>query len=243
MESSSAAPRSHAPLPSHRGCPRPRHTRTLKRAGVLPYLLRQFSSRNTFVALWISPELSTARRSNPPAALTARTLGSMTQDLSAGTSSPQPVPGTPASTPPARTPTIKAPTTRTPDIETPATAASASQAKPTPDAPAQAASAQIEASGAARRRQRRRRRSRRAGMRPPRSPRHGGRRAGRASPGASRPRRGGASAVRNRVPAGTPASRRTRGRPRSAGSGSGRLPRCWRWCPCCSGSSQATAWS
>ena len=48
------------------------------------------------MALWISPELSTARRSNPPAALTARTLGSMTQDLSAGTSSPQPVPGTPA---------------------------------------------------------------------------------------------------------------------------------------------------
>ena len=73
----------------------------------------------------------------------------MTQDLSAGTSSPQPVPGTPGSTPPARTPTIKAPTTRTSDIEKPATAASASQAKPAPDAPAQAASAQIEASGAA----------------------------------------------------------------------------------------------
>ena len=45
----------------------------------------------------------------------------MTQDLSAGTSSPQPVPGTPGSTPPARTPTIKAPTTRTSDIEKPAT--------------------------------------------------------------------------------------------------------------------------
>src|SRR5580693_10270253 len=93
----------------------------MKTGGRLPYLLRQFSSRNTFVALWISPELSTARRSNPPAALTARTLGSMTQDLSAGTSSPQPVPGTPGSTPPARTPTIKAPTTRTSDIEKPAT--------------------------------------------------------------------------------------------------------------------------
>ena len=61
--------------------------------------------------------------------------------------------------------------------------------------------------------------------------------------GASRPRRGGASAVRNRKPAGAPASRRTRGRSRSAGSGSGRLRRCWRWCPCCSGSSPATAWS
>ena len=69
------------------------------------------------MTLWISHELSTARRSHPPAALTARTLGSMTQDLSAGTSSPQPVPGT--RQPPA--PTIKAPATRTPDIETPAT--------------------------------------------------------------------------------------------------------------------------
>src|SRR5690348_13349392 len=114
----------------------------LKRAGVLPYLLRQFSSRNTLVALWISPELSTARRSNSPAALTARTLGSMPQDLSAGTSSPQPVPGTPGSTTPARTPAITTPVTAAPGIETPATAAASTpQAKPSQATPARAASA------------------------------------------------------------------------------------------------------
>jgi len=83
------------------------------------------------MALWISPELSTARRSNPPAALTPRTLGSMTQDLSAGTSSPQPAPGTPAGTP-----TTTAPATRTPGIETPATETPATPtstaAKPAP---------------------------------------------------------------------------------------------------------------
>ena len=122
------------------------------------------------MALWISPELSTASRSNPPAALTPRTLGSMTQDLSAGTSSPQPVPGTPAGPPTTTAPATRTPATETPATETPATETPATE---TPATETPATTTSTAAKPAPRRAPGRKGKYRRK----PSAPRRGGRRA------------------------------------------------------------------
>jgi len=96
------------------------------------------------VALWISPELSTAEKETIHPRIASTHAGSMTQDLSAGTSSPQPVPGAHAGTQPVRTPTIQTPATAAPDTKAPAPAtpaASTSHTEPANDAAVPAASA------------------------------------------------------------------------------------------------------